>query len=173
MGDLELISATGLGQLDTVEPVACSGGQASTGLSLVAQSAYLQLVRVSRPKTVTKLSCYTSAATTDLDMSIFDENYNEVATIAAPFTAVAGGLSTGTLATPFTYQPGIDYYHVILPTVTVSVIRGYTGVAVILNAGSGPGTQRSLSKAVAQNTVPSSVASPAAAAVAIWVAGHN
>lgn len=164
---------TGFDQLDIVEPVPCAAELASTGLALTANSAYLQLVRVTKPITVTKLSCYTSAATTSIDMSIMSAAYVELAGLSAKFLATAGGLSTGTLTAAFTYQPGVDYYHVIVPDTSVSVVRGYTGVAVILNAGTGNGTQRSLIKAVGQDTVPSSISTPSVSAVGIWIAGHN
>lgn len=146
---------------------------ASTGLALTANSAYMLLVRVTKATTVTKLSCYTSAATTSIDMSIMSAAYVELAGLSAKFLATAGGLSTGTLTAAFTYQPGIDYYHVIVPDTSVSVVRGYTGVAVILNAGTGAGTQQSLVKAVAQDTVPSSIATPSTSAAGLWIVGHN
>lgn len=173
MGDLNLIAGTGFGQLDIVEPVICPAGMASGGIALTAQSAVLMLVRVTKPVTVTKLSCYTSAATANVDMSILDSAYNEISPISAPVAAVAGGLTTGTLSAAFTYQPGVDYYHAIVLDASVTIVRGFTGQAVILNAGTGAGTQRALIKAVAQNTIPASIASPAATAVGLWVAGHN
>lgn len=170
---LDLILPDGLDQLGIVEPVICPAQMASTGASLTAQTAYFQLVRVTKAITVTKLSCYTSAATANVDMSIMDAALNEVANLSAAVAAAAGGLTTGNLVSAFTYQPGIDYYHGVLLDASVTIVRGFAGVAVILNAGSGLGTQRSLSKAVAANVIPSSIASPAVSALGLWIAGHN
>lgn len=174
MGQLiSYTSPVGGDQTLRVEPIACSAGMATTGIALTLQTAYLLLVRVTAPTRVTKLSCYTSAATANVDMSILDSTYTEVASLPAAVAAAAGGLTTGTLSAGFTYQPGVDYYHAIVLDASVSIVRGYTGVAVILNAGTGAGTQQALTKAVAQNTVPSSIASPTTSALGLWVVGHN
>lgn len=171
--DLELIAASGLGQLDIVEPVICPAFMASAYTALTAQTAYLQLVRVEKQTTVTKLSCLTSAATANVDMSIVSAAYGEIANLAAPVLATAGGLTTGTLVSPFTYEPGIDYHHVILLDASVTIVRGFTAIAVMINAGVGAGTQRSLSKAVAANAIPASIASPSISSLGLWIAGHN
>lgn len=174
MSGLGLIPPSGPEQLSIVEPVACPVFMATGGISISANSAVLQLVRVSKAVTVTKLSCYTSAATTAVHMAIVSAAFNRLAQMAAKMTAVAGGLTTGTLEAAFTYEPGVDYYHVIVPDTTVAVIRGYTAViAGTINAGTGPGTQRALVKAVGQDTVPASIVSPSTTSAGIWIAGHN
>lgn len=167
-----IIPSLASGQLDIVEPVVCPAQMASAYIALTAQTAYLQLVRVTKAITVTKLTCLTSAATANVDMSILDTAYNEVANLSAAVPAVAGGLTTGTLAAAFTYQPG-DYYHAVLLDASVTIVRGFTAIATMLNAGTGAGTQRSLSKAVAANVIPASIASPSISALGLWVAGHN
>jgi len=172
--DAAVAAAVGLAQLGVVEPVLCHGGQATGGQTLTALSAYLQLVRVARPVTVASLTCYTSAATTSLHLGIMDATFTRVAAAAAKVLAVAGGLNTQALTAAFTYQPGVDYYHVIVCDTTVAVVRGYAAVAAtVLNVGVGAGTQRALIKAVAQDTVPASLVTPTASPFGLWIAGHN